>query len=60
VSRIIFNRAEPESHLPLPDRKKSAMPARFFLDLAESFRFRVWIPSFFIVIGLSTCDKKGQ
>jgi hypothetical protein len=31
------------------------MPARFFFDLAESFRFRVWIPSFFIVMGRSTC-----
>lgn len=26
----------------------------FFFDLEESFRFRVWIPSFFIVSGRFT------
>ena len=40
-----------------PERKKSAIPARFFLDLAESFLFLVWIPSFFMVRGRSTCPE---
>ena len=49
----------PIPHLPSrPVRKKSAMPALFFLDLADSFLFLVWIPSFFIVRGLSTFDSK--
>ena len=28
-----------------------------FFDFDESFRFRVWIPSFFNVTGLSTFEK---
>ena len=46
----------PMPHRPSsPERKKSAIPARFFLDLAESFLFLVWMPSFFMVRGRSTC-----
>lgn len=31
----------------------------FFLPFDDSFRFRVWIPSFFIVNGRLTCEN-GQ
>ena len=34
--------------------KKSITDPLFFLDFADSFLLRVWIPSFFIVKGLGT------
>ena len=34
--------------------KKSCMPALLFFALVANLRFLVWIPSFFIVMGLST------
>ena len=40
--------------------KKSTIDPRFFLLLAESLRFLVWIPSFFIVSGLGTCNFKFE
>lgn len=33
------------------------MPPFFFLLLLDSFRFRVWMPSFFIVRGRFTCNN---
>ena len=37
--------------------KKSCMPGLRFFALVASFLFLVWIPSFFIVMGRSTCGS---
>lgn len=41
-----------------PPRGMQPPPPFFFFDLDDSFRLRVWIPSFFIVNGRFTCNKK--
>lgn len=38
----------------LDSSSKHSAPFLFFLDLLDIFRFRVWIPSFFMVSGLFT------
>ena len=40
--------------------KKSCMPALLFFALVASLRFLVWMPSFFMVMGLSTCNKEEE
>ncbi len=40
--------------------KKSCMPGRFLLAFVASLRFLVWMPSFFIVMGRSTCKEHNR
>ena len=43
---------------PPRERHEPGTPPFFFFDLEESFRLRVWIPSFFMVSGRFTCEQK--
>lgn len=47
-------KGEAFSCIHLDSSSKHSAPFLFFLDLLDIFRFRVWIPSFFMVSGLFT------
>ena len=47
------------SHLPsIPGGKNPPIALRFFLDLVESFRLRVWMFSFFKAVGRDTWGRQ--
>lgn len=50
-------KGEDFSCMHLESSSKHSDPFLFFLDLLDIFRFLVWIPSFFMVRGLFTCNK---
>ena len=41
----------------MPGGKNPPIPDRFFFDFVESFRFRVWMFSFFRAVGRDTCSQ---
>lgn len=53
-ARVAALKEEAFSCIHLDSSSKHSAPFLFFLDLLDIFRFRVWIPSFFMVSGLFT------
>lgn len=53
-ARAAALKGEAFSCIHLDSSSKHSVPFLFFLDLLDIFRFRVWIPSFFMVSGLFT------
>lgn len=53
-ARAAALKGEDFSCIHLDSSSKHSVPFLFFLDLLDIFRFRVWIPSFFMVSGLFT------
>lgn len=53
-ARAAALKGEAFSCMHLDSSSKHSAPFLFFLDLLDIFRFRVWMPSFFMVSGLFT------
>lgn len=59
-ARAAALKGEAFSCIHLDSSSKHSAPFLFFLDLLDIFRFRVWIPSFFMVSGLFTWGQSHR